>query len=208
MSEKITTSTDVLLDDADRIAELERRLAAAEVEIHKRPPLEMMDLVRFLANTWASVDQFVYDHCDGEALLKYPVVQGTKNQIYLKRIGQQPFVAQHVARAVEWILRSETTQIGGINQKETNSVHDAIAAGNGTLHGAIDYWQDINLRCAGTGPDHRAQRPENVVGLLPDQRRGSCKANGLSLVAPRTPPLHNPIRTIGIGSHDGGAADG
>jgi len=68
-------------------------------------PDEVLDLVRFLAETWDDIDQFVYKHCDGEALMKYPVVQGTRNQIDLKRIGEQQYSKENLRKAVDWMLK-------------------------------------------------------------------------------------------------------
>ena len=68
-------------------------------------PIEVLDLVRFLAATWTEVDKFVYEHCDGDALMYYPVVQGTSNQIKLMRIGEQPCSNENIRVAVEWMQR-------------------------------------------------------------------------------------------------------
>jgi len=70
-------------------------------------PVEILDLVRFLANTWTEIDAFVYEHCDGEALMKYPVIQGTRNQINLKKIGEQSYNLKKIREAVEWMLSSK-----------------------------------------------------------------------------------------------------
>lgn len=68
-------------------------------------PPEVLDLVRFLAATWREVDDWAYQHCDGDALCKYPVVQGTANQVKLRRIGEQPINASNIGKAVEWMQR-------------------------------------------------------------------------------------------------------
>ena len=65
---------------------------------------EVLDVVRFLAETWAEVDAFVYKHCDGEALMHYPVVQGSRNQINLKKIGEQQYDPARLKAGVEWLL--------------------------------------------------------------------------------------------------------
>lgn len=65
---------------------------------------EVLDVVRFLAETWAEVDAFVYKHCDGEALMHYPVVQGSRNQINLKKIGEQKYDPARLRSGVEWLL--------------------------------------------------------------------------------------------------------
>jgi len=68
-------------------------------------PAEVLDLVRFLAETWVEVDRFVYKHCDGDALMEYPVVQGTRNQINLQRIGEQGYSKENIRKAVDWLLK-------------------------------------------------------------------------------------------------------
>lgn len=68
-------------------------------------PPEVLDLVRFMCATWSEIDQFVYQHCDGDALTHYPVVQGTSNQIRLQRIGEQPHDLKNVGKAAEWLQR-------------------------------------------------------------------------------------------------------
>lgn len=70
---------------------------------------EVLDVVRFLAETWAEVDAFVYKHCDGEALMHYPVVQGTRNQIKLKKIGGQQYDPSRLKAGVDWLLAHNPT---------------------------------------------------------------------------------------------------
>lgn len=87
----------------DRIKELERQLKEMQ---ENAIPVELLDLVRFQAETWDAIDQFVYQHCDGEALMKYPVVQGTRNQMNLRAIGKQPYEAKRLKKAAEWLLNT------------------------------------------------------------------------------------------------------
>lgn len=67
-------------------------------------PTEVLDLVRFMAKTWAEVDKFVYENCTGDALMKYPVIQGTRNQMDLTKIGEQPINKENLHKAVQWML--------------------------------------------------------------------------------------------------------
>lgn len=69
-------------------------------------PVEVLDLVRFLAETWVEIDKWAYQH-GGEGLIQYPVVQGTRNQIDLASIGQQPYNKENIRKAVDWMLRIE-----------------------------------------------------------------------------------------------------
>lgn len=83
----------------------EREAATGQQVPHERVviPLEVLDLVRFMCATWAEIDKFVYEHCDGNALTQYPVVQGTANQINLMRIGEQPHDTANLHKAVKWM---------------------------------------------------------------------------------------------------------
>lgn len=69
-------------------------------------PEEVLDLVRFLAQTWDSIDSFVYENCDGESLMKYPVIQGMRNQMNLREIGKQQYSKENLRKAVDWLLNT------------------------------------------------------------------------------------------------------
>lgn len=71
-------------------------------------PPEVLDLVRFMCATWAEIDGFVFKHCEGDALMHYPIVQGLCNQIQLRRIGEQPHNTANLRKAREWMLREMT----------------------------------------------------------------------------------------------------
>lgn len=65
---------------------------------------EVLDVVRFLAETWMEIDEFVYQNCDGDSLMRYPVVQGTRNQANLKKIASQSYDPSRLKTGVEWLL--------------------------------------------------------------------------------------------------------
>lgn len=67
-------------------------------------PAEVLDLVRFLAATWDEIDNWAYADCGGAALASYPVIQGTRNQINLRRIGVQTHDPKNIHKAVDWLL--------------------------------------------------------------------------------------------------------
>ena len=67
---------------------------------------EAHDVIRFLAKTWTAIDKFVYKHCNN-SLLHYPVVQGTANQVRLKRIGKQPYSQKNVSKAISYIDKGD-----------------------------------------------------------------------------------------------------
>lgn len=70
-------------------------------------PPEALDLIRFLCSTWSEVDQWAYKNADGDALCQYPVIQGTRNQVDLRRIGEQPFDKSNLRKAVDWMLKHQ-----------------------------------------------------------------------------------------------------
>ncbi|WP_415913379.1 hypothetical protein [Neptuniibacter sp. QD37_11] len=86
-------------------------------------PPEVLDLVRFLAKTWAETDVFVYTHCNAGALSEYPVIQGTKNQLNLMSIGEQEFDPSNIPAAVRWLLNNSP-------KIETKEVKDEALSSN------------------------------------------------------------------------------
>lgn len=82
-------------------------LSSTEGAVHERVviPCEVLDLVRFMCETWAMIDEWAYT--TGDAIMHYPVVQGTKNQFNLKRIGQQQYNKESIQKAVRWMLESK-----------------------------------------------------------------------------------------------------
>ena len=67
-------------------------------------PSEVLDLLRFICSTWTEIDKWAYENMDGDALGKYPVIQGTSNQIALQHIGEQPYNTANIRAGVEWML--------------------------------------------------------------------------------------------------------
>ena len=76
-------------------------------------PVEVLDLIRFMCETWVKNEEFVYKHCTGEALMHHPVVQGTGNQIALKRIAEQPYDRRNIRKGVDWMLQIYPLEEGG-----------------------------------------------------------------------------------------------
>ncbi len=74
-------------------------------------PKEVIDFARFLAKTWNEIDVWAYKHCDGEALMHYPVIQGTSNQVKLRRIAEQPYDQKNLAVAIDWLTSGINGQI-------------------------------------------------------------------------------------------------
>jgi len=75
-------------------------------------PAECADLIRFLCGLWYDIDKLRYEaaalpeeEIKDFLIMKWPVVQGTRNQINLMNIGKQPYKSENVAKAVAWMLK-------------------------------------------------------------------------------------------------------
>jgi len=75
------------------------------IDTKKDIPEEVLDLLRFMCETYLTIDKFVLENCDTEALLKYPVLQGTYNKINIQAIGKQPYDKKNIKIAVEWMQK-------------------------------------------------------------------------------------------------------
>lgn len=75
--------------------------------MNKDIPVEIIDLVRFLAKALCEAETFVYENCDGESLCKFPFIQGTRNQMDLKEIGSYPISNENLRRAMRWLIVNE-----------------------------------------------------------------------------------------------------
>lgn len=64
-------------------------------------------LVRFLARAWMDAEALIYEHAPGDALAKYPVIQGTRNQFNLMKVGRQPYDTGRLHAAVRRMLGDE-----------------------------------------------------------------------------------------------------
>ncbi len=68
-------------------------------------PAEVLDLLRFMCQTWTAIDTWARENCAGDGIDTYPVIQGTGNQIRLMRIGRQPFDPKSLRPAIDWMQR-------------------------------------------------------------------------------------------------------
>jgi hypothetical protein len=66
-------------------------------------PVEVLDLVRFMCATWKDINEWAYKYSDSEALMKYPVIQGTRNQLDIIAIGKQKHDTKKLRDAIEWM---------------------------------------------------------------------------------------------------------
>lgn len=67
-------------------------------------PHGVLDLTRFMCKTWSEIDKFVYKNCSD--IGQYPVIQGTRNQLNLSRIGEQQINANEINKGVNWLLEA------------------------------------------------------------------------------------------------------
>ncbi|MDZ7789745.1 MAG: hypothetical protein U5L08_04475 [Xanthomonadales bacterium] len=93
-------------DNSGVVARLEKRVAELERELSStRHSLDqVVDLAIFMCATWEQIDSWAYEQCDGDALMKYPVVQGTRNQLDLGRVGALPMNKQNLRQGLSFIL--------------------------------------------------------------------------------------------------------
>jgi len=72
-------------------------------------PPEVLDLTRFMCQTWSALQDFFYQQAkDGNLDVgSWPQVQGTRNQLNLTRIGEQPFDTKKLAVAVAWMMENK-----------------------------------------------------------------------------------------------------
>jgi len=90
---------------ASQLASAIREHGIAPPEGYCIVPVEILDLTRFMCSTWTAIDEWAYK-ANGEALMSYPVIQGTSNQIALTRIGEQPYNNKNIPIAVKWMLEA------------------------------------------------------------------------------------------------------
>lgn len=69
-------------------------------------PVEVLDLLRFMCATWDDIDTWAHKSSSENSIGDYPQIQGTSNQINLKRIGEQEHSTDNLHKAVEW-MRSQ-----------------------------------------------------------------------------------------------------
>ena len=71
-------------------------------------PCEILDLVRFLAKYVMDLHKLkyeVYKTKNVELLIeKFPILQGTKNQLNMVKIGEQEYDKKNLPHAIKWML--------------------------------------------------------------------------------------------------------
>jgi hypothetical protein len=74
---------------------------------------DLLALVAWLAGYQEHLNSLRYDwiamipeECRASVILKWPLVQGTRNQINLKSIGDMPWTSEQVSRAVDQIIKA------------------------------------------------------------------------------------------------------
>ncbi|MCO8058101.1 hypothetical protein [Acinetobacter towneri] len=84
--------------------ELAKAHESKKLEGYVLVPHGVLDLTRFMCKTWSEIDKFVYKNCSD--IGQYPVIQGTKNQLNLSRIGEQQINANEINKGVNWLLEA------------------------------------------------------------------------------------------------------
>lgn len=66
-------------------------------------------LLRLVCEIWNDVDKWAYKHAGVHAIAKYPVVQGTTNQMTLRNLGAMPYAPSAVKRSLDMLGRRPDT---------------------------------------------------------------------------------------------------
>lgn len=95
-----------LAESQHKVIDLEKQMQTLQAE--NKELQNVADLARFLANTWEAIDRFVYANIDVDAIDKYPVIQGTSNQINLAKIGTQKYSNANLYLAIAYLLKDKS----------------------------------------------------------------------------------------------------
>lgn len=68
-------------------------------------PSGVLDLTRFMCETWTEIDKFVYKNCQNLEL--YPLIQGSKTQSTIRKIGKQKFNPFAVGAGIQAIIEAQ-----------------------------------------------------------------------------------------------------
>lgn len=68
-------------------------------------PSGVLDLTRFMCETWTEIDKFVYKNCQNLEL--YPLIQGSKTQSAIRKIGKQKFNPFSVGAGIQAMIEAQ-----------------------------------------------------------------------------------------------------
>lgn len=68
-------------------------------------PSGVLDLTRFMCETWTEIDKFVYKNCQNLEL--YPLIQGSKTQSAIRKIGKQKFNPFAVGAGIQAVIEAQ-----------------------------------------------------------------------------------------------------
>ena len=68
-------------------------------------PSGVLDLTRFMCETWTEIDKFVYKNCQNLEL--YPLIQGSKTQSTIRKIGKQKFNPFAVGAGIQAMIEAQ-----------------------------------------------------------------------------------------------------
>lgn len=82
-------------------------------QCHDEEVAQLTDLIRFLSNAVtigedvrAQAISMSETDCKEHLIMKYPTIQGIRNQMNLRSIGNQPFKKENIATAVIRVLKN------------------------------------------------------------------------------------------------------
>lgn len=91
----------VVIDDLN--SQLEKAKATPEGFVLM--PSGVLDLTRFMCETWTEIDKFVYKNCQNLEL--YPLIQGSKTQSAIRKIGKQKFNPFAVGAGIQAMIEAQ-----------------------------------------------------------------------------------------------------
>lgn len=101
--------TPALQAECEKLRKDAERLKARVAELESERD-SIKDLAVFMCRTWKSIDDFVYANCNGDQLMKYPVIQGTSNQFRLARVGGLKYDKLKIPFAVDALLKEPANE--------------------------------------------------------------------------------------------------
>lgn len=109
-------TTDKILDERH---ELWQQMAdSAAVAVEAQLPNSLLDLIRFMCNVWHKTNDWAINKVGIDILMSYPMVQGTANQMALRKIAMQPYNTENIREAVDWMIAQAAVDGGAMEDSE------------------------------------------------------------------------------------------
>ena len=71
-----------------------------------QPPVELVDLVRFIAAHHRDVLEFIHRECPEDIRKRVPSLQGARQIFAAQIIAEQSYAAKNLSTAVKWLLEN------------------------------------------------------------------------------------------------------